>query len=151
MSNNCHKVLSAQENKGSGNACLRKLIGWIVGAKRGAGEGKTGWPCCSHVRNALRSEICLKHGCMKVLCGKCFDLETRMFCSILMLGTVDVKGCKLWKAISACTLVFSAPGATGAMLAGGGVENWLTSTLQIEVHCLQIRSTSWTKKAENPG
>ena len=48
--------------------------------------------------------------------------------------------------------------ASVAVLAGGGVEDWLktgnipsTVAMQIEVHCLQIRSTSRAQEAENAG
>ena len=60
----------------------------------------------------------------------------------------------------ACTLTSSTSvwRAWVAVLAGGGVEDWLKTgnipsavAMQIGVHSLQVRSTRWVQETENPG
>ena len=61
-------------------------------------------------------------------------------------------------AVGACMLDSSASigRACAAVLAGGGVEDWLktgniptTVATQVEIHCLQEGSTSWVQEVEN--
>ena len=63
-------------------------------------------------------------------------------------------------ATGACMLASSVSvgSASVAVLAGGGVEDWLktgnipsTVAMQVEIRCLQVRSTSRIQEAKNPG